>query len=248
VNPTIDLPVGEYTIELIVNDGRQDSLPDDVNVTVIGPSESFLLTYPRPIKRNAGPRKIRVLLCAPHGIEKDQVDLNKPLIAYPGGIEAIRQRVGKRRIEGVRQTTVIARFDKSELMAFVPENGTTELTVIGQLKNGEYFYGTDLVMVIERLGPGNFDYGDDDEDEDENDDYIDDGDDEDKDDDKDGDKGDDDDKDDDKDGDKNDDKDDSKDDSKDDTKDDNGQNDDDQDESDQENSDNSEWPSGVVLI
>ena len=255
VNPIIELPLGEYTIELIVNDGRQNSLPDDVNITIVEPTESFLLTYPRPIKRNAGARKIRALLCAPQGVEKDQVDLDEPVIIYPGGIEAVRQRVGKRRIEGVRQTVVIARFDKSELMEFVPENGTTELIVLSRLKNGEYFFGTDLVLVIEKLSAREYDYGDDEDNK--NDDDIDDGDDDSDDDDiddgnkDDGDKDDDDKDDSDKeDGDKDDgDKDDGDKDNGDDV---GGDKDDDkedtnQDDNDQDDNDDSEWPSGIIL-
>jgi len=37
VNPTIELPIGEHVIELIVNDGTQDSEPDEVIVDVFGP-------------------------------------------------------------------------------------------------------------------------------------------------------------------------------------------------------------------
>jgi hypothetical protein len=35
VNPTIELPCGTYTIELIVNDGMTDSEPDDVEISVL---------------------------------------------------------------------------------------------------------------------------------------------------------------------------------------------------------------------
>jgi hypothetical protein len=35
--PTIELPVGEHTIELIVNDGIEDSEPDEVTIIVIDP-------------------------------------------------------------------------------------------------------------------------------------------------------------------------------------------------------------------
>ncbi len=37
VSPTIELPIGEHFIELIVNDGTQDSEPDEVIVEVFGP-------------------------------------------------------------------------------------------------------------------------------------------------------------------------------------------------------------------
>ena len=39
INPVIELPVGEYIIELIVNDGHIDSEPNEVVITVLGPVE-----------------------------------------------------------------------------------------------------------------------------------------------------------------------------------------------------------------
>ncbi len=39
VNPTIELPLGQYLIELIVNDGTVDSEPNYVTVEVVGPME-----------------------------------------------------------------------------------------------------------------------------------------------------------------------------------------------------------------
>lgn len=39
VNPTIELPIGTHTIQLVVNDGVVDSLPDEVSITVVGPVE-----------------------------------------------------------------------------------------------------------------------------------------------------------------------------------------------------------------
>lgn len=34
INPTIDLPIGTFTITLVVNDGKEDSEPDEVDITV----------------------------------------------------------------------------------------------------------------------------------------------------------------------------------------------------------------------
>ena len=80
------------------------------------------------------------------------IDISKPLVLYPGGIEAIRQRVRTSRINGVRLTHVLAYFDKNLLMALIPDNGITELTVVGQLTTGLHFYGTDSVLIVERVG------------------------------------------------------------------------------------------------
>jgi hypothetical protein len=41
INPTIMLPVGEHTIELIVNDGQHDSQPDYVLIEVLTPAQQI---------------------------------------------------------------------------------------------------------------------------------------------------------------------------------------------------------------
>jgi hypothetical protein len=43
-------------------------------------------------------------------------------------------------------------FDKDELMDAIPNNGQVKLAVVGQLKTGQYFFGTDNIKVI---APGN---------------------------------------------------------------------------------------------
>jgi len=144
-NPTIELPIGEHIIELIVNDGIEDSEPDEVVVTVIEPLESFLRLAPRVINRRSRQPGILALLRLPEGITTDQIDSNEPLLLYPGGIEAIRQRVTESRSRGV---SIFALFDKAELMDAVSDNGSVELRVGGQLKTSQYFCGTDTVRII----------------------------------------------------------------------------------------------------
>jgi len=145
VTATIELPVGEQTIELIVNDGIDDSEPDEVIITVIEPVESQLRIAPRVINRHSRQPKILVLVRLPEGVTKDQIDSNEQLLLYPGGIEAIRQRVTESRSRGV---SIFALFDKAELMDAVSDNGRVELRVGGLLKTGQYFYGSDTVLVI----------------------------------------------------------------------------------------------------
>ncbi len=161
VSPTIYLPLGVHKIELIVNDGKQNSLPDEVAITVMEAEESLLLTYPRPLKRNKGPRRIRIQLCLPDGVEENDVDIDEPLIMYPGGSTAIRQRIRKSRIDGIRQAHIFAHFDKMPLMEAITENGSAEIKVVAKLKDDTSFYGTDVVMIIEKIGR-EWDYGEDD--------------------------------------------------------------------------------------
>jgi len=143
---TIELPIGEHVIELIVNDGIVDSEPDEVIITVVEPMESHLRIFPRIIHRHSRLKEILSLVRLPEGITKDQIDSDELLVLYPGGIEASHQWVLGR---GGR-VKVFALFGKAELMDAVPDNGSVELQVVSQLRTGRYFYGTDTVWIIGR--------------------------------------------------------------------------------------------------
>ena len=153
VNPTIELPVGEHTIELIVNDGIGDSEPDYVNMNVVAGLEADMWMRPRVINRSNRMLRLMVLVRLPEGINKNQIDRDEPLMLYPGdggeGIEAIWQTIIQSRGHGARRTKIFAFFDKAELMDAVPDNGRVELEVVGKLKTGQYYYGSDTVRIIE---------------------------------------------------------------------------------------------------
>jgi parallel beta-helix repeat protein len=140
---TIDLPVGEHIIELVVDDGLEDSQPDQTVITVIGPMESDLRIFPRTINRHSRLKLIMALVRLPQGVTKDQIDSDQPLLLYPGGIEASHQWV----IGRGRRVKVFVLFGKAELMNAVPDNGRAVLNVVGRLKTGRYFYGADTVWI-----------------------------------------------------------------------------------------------------
>jgi len=93
---TIELPIGQHVIELIVNDGIDDSEPDYVDVNVVAPLEANLRMLPRVINRYSRMRRIMAFVRLPEGITKDEIDRNEPLMLYPAGSEegitAMRQR------------------------------------------------------------------------------------------------------------------------------------------------------------
>ncbi|MFC1795083.1 hypothetical protein ACFL3Q_16040 [Planctomycetota bacterium] len=155
VSPTIELPVGEHTITLVVNDGTEDSEPDEVIITVIEPIESELWIFPPVIQRDRGYGEIVVLLRLPEGIRRDQVDMDQPLEIYPiypiGGIEATHQYAIQWRKRRTVRTSILAFFDKSELMDIIVDDDQVELPVVGQLYSGQYFYGTDTVSINDSL-------------------------------------------------------------------------------------------------
>jgi hypothetical protein len=150
VNPTIELPVGQHIISLIVNDGIVDSEPNEVNITVIGPVEGNLCVMPKVLNCKSFLTKIMATLRLPKGITKDQIDTNEPILLYPGQIEADKVWIS-REFDfkcWAWRATISASFDKDELMDAIPDSGQVELAVVGRLKTGQYFFGTDTVTVI----------------------------------------------------------------------------------------------------
>ncbi len=148
VNPIIELPVGEHLIELIVNDGTEDSEPNCTTVTVIEPLNSFLRIMPRTINRKSRQRHIMAWLSLPEGVTKDDIDENVPLTLYPGDIEASRQFIFENNRGGNTHTFILAFFKKSDLMNAVPDNGQVQLEAVGQLNTGRYFFGQRTIRII----------------------------------------------------------------------------------------------------
>ena len=148
VNPIIELPVGEHIIELVVNDGLDDSEPNCTTVTVIEPLRSFLRIMPRTINRRSRQRHIIAWLSLPAEVTGDDIDKNVPLTLYPGDIEASRQFIFESDRYGNTHAFILAFFNKRDLMNAVPEDGPVQLEVVGQLNTGRYFFGQRTVRII----------------------------------------------------------------------------------------------------
>jgi hypothetical protein len=150
VKPKIELPVGQYVISLIVNDGIVDSEPNDVNITVTGAVKANLCVMPKVLNCKSFLPKIMTTILLPKGITKDQIDTQQLLLLYPGEIKAERMWISRDYAYKCRawQTTISAWFDKDDLMSAIDGKGKVELAVVGRLKTGQYFYGTDDVNVI----------------------------------------------------------------------------------------------------
>jgi hypothetical protein len=148
VDPTIELPVGVHTIELVVSDGWEDSEPNQVVITVIEPIEGTLLVAPQVINQRCEQLRIMSMLRLPAGITKDQIDSSQKLLLYPGEIEAVQQYILPYCANGPKCVSIFAFFDKDELLDAVDQAGQVQLDVVGQLKTGQYFYGSDTVRII----------------------------------------------------------------------------------------------------
>jgi hypothetical protein len=140
---TLDLPLGEYAFQLVVNDGTHDSAPDEVLARVLRPVITQTLVSPVQLVRRAG-QPVIVLTALPKGKRITDLDTREPLLLLPGNVKAAAQSV----FPWFRgQVFIMARFSRAELMAAVPNNGPAQLAVIGRLKDGTYFAGTDSVNI-----------------------------------------------------------------------------------------------------
>jgi hypothetical protein len=112
---------------------------------------------PKMLNRWSNQKRIIAMIRLPNGITKDQIDTNEPILLYPGEIEADWMWISRNFDYKCRawNTTIFALFDKDELMDAIDDNGQVEVTVVGQLKTGQYFSGTDDIRVIcpGRFGP-----------------------------------------------------------------------------------------------
>ncbi len=148
VNPTIELPVGEHIIGLVVNDGWEDSEPNEITITVIEPIEGSLLVAPRIINGRCYQKRITAILRLPAGITKDQIDNTQKLLLYPGEIEASFQFIARHRERKMERVFILACFDTSALIDAAGSASPVKVDVVGQLKTGQYFYVSDTVRII----------------------------------------------------------------------------------------------------
>jgi len=114
--------------------------------------EARLWVLPRTINRHSRQRRVMAWLRLPKGVTKDQIDSNTPLLLYPGEIEPTRQYIFQRG-RRPKRVSIIAYFDKRDLMDVISNNGRVELKVVGRLKTGQYFYDRDTIRIINRRPP-----------------------------------------------------------------------------------------------
>ena len=91
---------------------------------------------------------ILALLRMSDGVTQDQIDPNQLLLLHPGSIESIHQSINQYGSGSSQHTSILALFKKDDLLDVVDNYGRVELKVVGQLKTGQYFYGTDTVNII----------------------------------------------------------------------------------------------------
>jgi predicted outer membrane repeat protein len=147
VNPIIELPVGEHIIELIVNDGIDDSEPDEVSITVVPPVEVMMKLTPQAFNCDSKGNWVKAHVTLPDGFLPEDVDINEPAWAGPMHIQSeyiklLGSDKGPVRLE--------VAFDRQAFCAQITEPGQLEITIIGSFVTGQNFYATDKITVINK--------------------------------------------------------------------------------------------------
>jgi predicted outer membrane repeat protein len=146
INPTIKLPVGIHTIELVVDDGIDLSQPSYCTITVIKAIRGRLMLSPNVLQtKSRGKWLIATLFIPP--VPGEKVNTTVPLRLYPSGIEAKYQYFSKNRRFCCAPTFAIAFFDKQQLIdALGP--GRFEVNAVGEFLSGRFFFGSDIIRII----------------------------------------------------------------------------------------------------
>ncbi len=157
VTPTIQLPVGEeirrrktvacdreHTIELIADNGTEQSQPDYCTVNVIPPIQSKLRCKPGKLSAKTRQTEIMATLKI-KGIGIDDIDWDESLIFYPGAIEgefAIDRKgleILKERGTGTRQTVKMKVLFDKDLVEAELDLGVNTVHVVVKANSGQYY-------------------------------------------------------------------------------------------------------------
>ena len=144
--PNVLLPVGEHVIELIVNDGIEDSEPNGCVVTVIEAMETTAKMMPQMLNRkNNQPQVMGRIEFA--GEDMPELDPNQPMLLVTGqvGIEDVRKRL----VYSEEETAwyLVGFFDRAALIEAITEDGDMEMVFATKLISGQWVYGSDVVTV-----------------------------------------------------------------------------------------------------
>ena len=143
LNPAVELPLGTTTITLVVNDGKVDSEPDTVSITVC--IQASLDFDPDVLNLRVRRGVVTVYIELPEGCDPKHIDV--PSIRLNGMVSALESpvEVGDYNHNGVPDLMV--KFDRAAVQALVETGDSVKMTVTGEV-NGIPFGGTDMIKVI----------------------------------------------------------------------------------------------------
>jgi parallel beta-helix repeat protein len=145
-SPRVKLPVGEHVVELVVNDRVEDSEPDEVIITVVPPVQAGMRFTPQALNPSSKGRWVKAHFVLPEGYVVEDVDTNSPTeISDPFYIGSDHMNVFVNEDDLVE---IEAAFDRAAFCATGKDYESVEVTVVGLLASGQYFYGMDTIRII----------------------------------------------------------------------------------------------------
>jgi hypothetical protein len=140
---TMELPVGDSVLTLVVIDPTGIAASDDVVAQVTPVIGVMSFVSPQKLARSH-PQDVVTLTILPKDRTPSDFDHGEPMLLFPGGVRAYKQTAF---VWLSGDTLVMATFKGQAVMAALPEDGPVELRVIGRFREGRYFSGTDTVTI-----------------------------------------------------------------------------------------------------
>jgi hypothetical protein len=142
---------GQHAVPDGINGGTVYSEPNEVVITVVESIEATVLVRPRVLNRRSAKGKMIARMHLPPDITVDTFDSQQKLMLYPGGVEALSQRVFRPRGPVGRGTgiTILAFFDKGDVLDAIDDNSKVDIDIVGKFKSGQYIYSTDNIRIIQ---------------------------------------------------------------------------------------------------
>lgn len=156
--PNVLLPIGEHVIELIVNDGIDDSEPNSCVVTVIEAMETTAKIMPQMLNRKSTQPCVmgRIEFI---GEDMPELDPNQPMLLVAGQVSIESQRQMLVYSDEETAWYLAGFFDRALLMEAIDNNplpasgysplaeGELTMMLATKLINGQWVYGRDIVTV-----------------------------------------------------------------------------------------------------
>ena len=114
----------------------------------IATMQGELSVIPRTINCSSQRQTILALIRQSKQISRNVIDIYEQLVLYPGPIGATRQYCVPAGRPDNSNVKTYAVFDKAIFLDAMQNNDNSEITVVGVLTTGEYFYCTDNVRII----------------------------------------------------------------------------------------------------
>ena len=144
--PNVLFGVGEYEVTLIVNDGIEDSEPNSCVVTVEPAVEVSVVCTPKSLNCESHGRWIKAHFTMPAEYTIDDVNTSIPCTLEPFGLASNKMQSSNNE-QG--QVVLTVSFDRGDFCDMNPPGGFLQLTAVGRLNSGHYFYASDTIRILD---------------------------------------------------------------------------------------------------